>query len=555
VIRFQHLRLRRGGLSLVAVALLAPAALTVVLVGSASAAGPTYSNGFESDTDGWLDVFGGTITRQASGFTNPGGYASAVPSATGGFHARLDRTTEGCFEKSGGGGPTVHCYGPLTRWGGYNGKWPAGGYTTQVDVYLDAAYATANPDTYGGNRACLLPNPTDVTCNGTRFDYTSAINKNSEPPELPSHLRDFGFNVSTGLGGDDCSGFMVVGTTNVDRIGANPNSPGGRCIPTSGWYTFKHTFSEDAGFLKVLMEVIPAGGGPATASFTISGIDPIGTVGCNRYGWFSNQEIWGLPIDNASMTGCGTPPPVVVDPPTVIVLPPAGTGPPKPGGPPPAGPPAEKVADEIITRMKKKQLRSCVIEVRSLGSRRILVARGAARAPATGAGRLVIRLQIKPKGTKLLTKNFGGVIVNVRALCRTTSGATRVGVKGARAVLWIEHALTPPGSWVPDQPILTDIGRSFMQRLRSHMRFVRLIRCEGYTATYPPSPAFPPTLSLNRAQRVCSELKRTAGSTSARVKLVPHGLTNPIATNSSEAGRRVNRRVFVTVVHFRVLSG
>jgi outer membrane protein OmpA-like peptidoglycan-associated protein len=51
------------------------------------------------------------------------------------------------------------------------------------------------------------------------------------------------------------------------------------------------------------------------------------------------------------------------------------------------------------------------------------------------------------------------------------------------------------------------------------------------------------------------ELKRTAGSTSARVKLVPHGLTNPIATNSSEAGRRVNRRVFVTVVHFRVLSG
>jgi outer membrane protein OmpA-like peptidoglycan-associated protein len=108
---------------------------------------------------------------------------------------------------------------------------------------------------------------------------------------------------------------------------------------------------------------------------------------------------------------------------------------------------------------------------------------------------------------------------------------------------------------VPDQPILTDIGLSFMQRLRSHMKFVRLIRCEGYTATYPPSPAFPPTLSLNRARRVCSELKRTAGSTSARVKLVPHGLTNPIATNGDEAGRRINRRVFVTVVHFRVLRG
>jgi hypothetical protein len=547
--RFQRLRLSRGGFPLVTVALAAVALTAVLVNNSASAVGPTYSNGFESNTDGWLNAFGGTITREASGFTNPGGYASTVPSATGGFHARFDRTSESCFEETGGGGPTVQCPGPLTRWGGYNSTWPAGGYTTQLDIYLDAAYATANPDTYGGNMACLLPpgNAAEPTCKGTRFDYSSAINNDNG-----THLRDFGFNVSTGLAGDDCPGFTVIGTTNVDRIGADPNGPGHECIPTSGWYTFRHTFSEDAGSgsLKVLMEIIPASGGPATASWTISGIDPIGTLGCNRYGWFSNQEIWGLPIDNASMTGCGTPPPVVVDPPTVIVLPPAGTGPPKPGGPP-----AEKVADEIITRMKQNQLRSCVIEVRSLGSRRILVARGAARAPATGTGRLVIRLRIKPTGTKLLTKNFGGVIVNVRALCRTTSGVTRVGVKGARAVLWIEHALTPPGSWVPDQPTLTDIGLRFMQRLRSHMRFVRLIRCEGYTATYPPSPAFPPTLSLNRANRVCSELRRTAGSTSARVKLVPHGLTNPIASNSNEAGRRINRRVFVTVVHFRVLRG
>ena len=216
----------------------------------------------------------------------------------------------------------MQCQGPLTSWGGYNSTWPVGGYTTQVDVYLDTAYATANPDSYGGNMACLLPpaDATDVNCKGTRFDYSSAINNTSG-----AHLRDFGFNVSTGLAGDNCTGFMVIGTTNVDRIGANPNGPDGRCIPASGWYTFKHTFSEDAGFLKVLMQVIPASGGAATASFTISGIDPIGTVGCNRYGWFTNQEIWGLPIDNASMTGCGTPPPVVVDPPPVIVLPPAGT--------------------------------------------------------------------------------------------------------------------------------------------------------------------------------------------------------------------------------------
>ncbi len=325
MIRSQRLRLRRGGFPSVFARLfgtvLAAVAVAVVFVSSASAAVPTYSNGFEVTLDDWTNL-GGKITRRPSGFTNqpdPGGYAKGVASAAGGFHARLDRTNESCFTDSGGGGPTVLCQGPFSKWGAYNSTWPAGGYTTQLDIYLDAAYATANPDSYSGNMDCLLPpgDATAPTCKGTRFDYSSAINNSSG-----AHLRDFGFNVSTGLAGDDCSGFTVLGTTNVDRTGANPNLPGHQCIETSGWYTFKHTFSADAGFLKVLMQIVPANGGAATASFTITGIDAIGTVGCNRYGWFTNQEIWGLPIDNASMTGCGTPPPVVVDPPPVVVLPP-----------------------------------------------------------------------------------------------------------------------------------------------------------------------------------------------------------------------------------------
>ena len=547
MIRSQRLRLSRDGFPSVfarlfcTVALVA-VALALVLVSPASAAEPTYRNGFEIDTDGWSNN-SGTITRRPSGYVNPGDFASGINSATGGFHARLNRGE--CETRAGGGGPTVNCSGPFTRWGGYNSKWPVGGYTTQVDVYLDTAYATANADSYGGNLACLVPNPTDVACKGTRFDYSSAINNSSG-----NHLRDFGFNVSTGLAGDNCLGFTLTGTTNVNRTGANPNAGAHGCIPTSGWYTFKHTFSEENGFLKVVMEITPVSGGPATASFTISGIDPIGTVGCNRYGWFSNQEIWGLPIDNASMTGCGTPlpvepPPVVVDPPPVIVLPPTpGTAPPVP-----AGPPGQEVGNTIITKMRQKQLRSCVIEVRSLGPSRALIARGVARAPATGTGRLIVRVNVKPKGEKLLSKNFGGVIANVRALCRSRSGTLRRDVKKVRVVLLVEHRLTPPGSWVPDQPILTDIGHSFMNFLRQRMFRVRSIQCDGYTATWVPSPAFPPTLSFNRAKRVCTEMKRVGGVAKARVRLVPHGRANPIATNSTEPGRRVNRRVFVTIVH------
>lgn len=235
--------------------------------------------------------------------------------------------------------------------------------------------------------------------------------------------------------------------------------------------------------------------------------------------------------------------PVVVNPPPVIVLPPAGAGPPVA-----AGPPGQEVGNEIIEKMRGKQLRTCVLEVRALGPSRALIARGVAHAPAKGTGRLVVRIKIKPKGKVLLSKNFGGVVANVRALCRSTSGVLHAGVRRVRVVLLIEHRLTPPGSWVPDQPILTGIGNSFMGYLRHRMFAVRFIECDGYTATWPPSPAFPPTLSLNRAKRVCHELKRVGGA-KARVRLIPHGLTDPIATNSTESGRRVNRRVFVTIVH------
>jgi hypothetical protein len=257
--------------------------------------------------------------------------------------------------------------------------------------------------------------------------------------------------------------------------------------------------------------------------------------------WTKNAGDTALPGGICSET------PISEDLPPVIVLPSKpGTAPPKP-----AGPGGQEVGDKIITEMKRNKLRSCLIEVRALGPKRVLVARGLARAPANGAGRLIVRIVVKPKGTQLLSKNFGGVTVKVRALCRSTSNVLHGGSKSVRAVLSIEHALTPPGSWVPDQPILTGIGHHFMQHLRRRMVAVRFIRCDGYTATWPPSPAFPPTLSLQRARRVCADLKRVGGA-KARVKLVSHGLTDPIATNSNEAGRRVNRRVFVTIVHVRV---
>lgn len=293
------------------------AAAFLGLAGSAGAYTPSgvTSTGFETGTAGWFDT-DGTISRLASGTgITTGGYAApSVPAVDGSFYAGLDRGT--CTtDTDNPAGPAIRCSGPYTDWGNSNGNKWNGPYTTQVDIYLDADYARANPDTFNyndlqdpnfGGNLNLVNNSLDPTEIGTRFDFTSAIN--SSAPLVGGRaqfLRDFGFNVSTGNAVDGCAGFVVTGQTVVNRDNANPHldNYGRKCITESGWYTFKHSFSENNGYLDVLMQIFPRNNSTAVASWDITHIDPIENVGCQRYSWFSNQELWGLPIDNAKITG------------------------------------------------------------------------------------------------------------------------------------------------------------------------------------------------------------------------------------------------------------
>ena len=98
-------------------------------------------------------------------------------------------------------------------------------------------------------------------------------------------------------------------------------------------------------------------------------------------------------------------------------------------------------------------------------------------------------------------------------------------------MLLIEHRLTPPGAWVPDQPILTDIGLASWASAAAISR-VRSIQCDGYTATWVPSPADPDAL-VQPGERFTGD-EAPSGVAKARVRLVPHGRADPIATNSTE---------------------
>src|SRR4029453_3404319 len=60
--------------------------LAVVWVAADAPPGP-YFNGFETDTTGWFNFSGATITRVPAG--SPSTYANGVPAAAGNYYARL----------------------------------------------------------------------------------------------------------------------------------------------------------------------------------------------------------------------------------------------------------------------------------------------------------------------------------------------------------------------------------------------------------------------------------------------------------------------------------
>jgi hypothetical protein len=301
-----------------------------------------YLEGFEQGGT-FFDDGVGVVHIRPSKSTLEKDYAPGVAASQGNGYARLlvqAWLQNGCFTDTSGnsfcgingsqapgackpGNPEndgdVNCDGPLTEWGLPYGYFDKGipisgnGAVTSVDIYLDTNFATASA----------------AASKDYRFDWDSNLLDNQG-----KFLEDYVFNVAIGDGHDSCApasgGYFVVEASNKSqRSGANAHASGvpQTCIAQSGWYTFTHTFTKDGnGNLEVDMTISPAGSGhPPVGSFAMhpsclapqvaDGACPSGSAGspvpfsaagANFMGWFPDQEINNLAIDNASRTDLGT---------------------------------------------------------------------------------------------------------------------------------------------------------------------------------------------------------------------------------------------------------
>lgn len=234
------MRRSKGAVAVLATVVASCAALIIPAAASAAPLN-NYSNGFETNTNGWGDqpvaygpcdgVSNGTITRVASASTGYT-YADGIAAASGSWYARVTGAPDpmGMACTSNGG----ECFGPYTDYdAGTNAStFPTNGFTTTLDVCLDTSNAASHPD--------------------IRFDWDTAMNDNNG-----NFLQDYAFNAGTSPASSPA--WFVNAATNAGRGSSfpentcpSPSSPPNSCrapavISSSGWCRFRAPILQAAG--------------------------------------------------------------------------------------------------------------------------------------------------------------------------------------------------------------------------------------------------------------------------------------------------------------------
>lgn len=247
-----------------------------------------YKNTFTRNTKGWCNFAGdpcdgapgdsGTIVRtdqESSTYA----YAPGINAESGRWYATVDGATQGTSTCPTYPAQDESCDGPYTSWGNPKGNYdtfPTNGFTSSLDIYLDTAWAGANP--------------------GNEFEWDTAVNQSNG-----QFGQDFIFTAQTGPGG-----FTIGAGNNSTSSVPTPSAT----IASSGWYRFIESFATNpmTGNVEATLSIVDDATATAVpgASWVIPVIFngnavPAASVGGPAYGWFPNENIPELPIDNSTL--------------------------------------------------------------------------------------------------------------------------------------------------------------------------------------------------------------------------------------------------------------
>jgi outer membrane protein OmpA-like peptidoglycan-associated protein len=203
----------------------------------------------------------------------------------------------------------------------------------------------------------------------------------------------------------------------------------------------------------------------------------------------------------------------------------------------------------VPCRVKSAPLAWCAVKL-SAGARgrRMKLAQGAATA-RTNARAVAVKISLTPTVRARLAARPAGLRIVGHAIARVRGQAGLLHARLRTRLLAARQTLEPPRAamFEPSTAVLTASGRRWLRWIARSAAGVRRIVCTGHTAAVVPvETPFSRALARERAEVACAAL-RDAGLT-APMSARSAGKDDPRATNSTAAGRALNRRATITLL-------
>ncbi|ADB49390.1 OmpA/MotB domain protein [Conexibacter woesei DSM 14684] len=172
-----------------------------------------------------------------------------------------------------------------------------------------------------------------------------------------------------------------------------------------------------------------------------------------------------------------------------------------------------------------------------------LVAIGSGRLTGRGASRTVVGVKLNARGRQLVDR-IGGVRAVFKIKATTKGGTVLRATRVARLLPARTIVIPSDGQFRVGDDTLLAQGRRYARAIAPQLKGVKRVTCTGHTDSDGGVVANR-ALGLARAKAVCAELRRLGVKAPLRTRSA--GESRPRATNDTAQGRRLNRRVELTL--------